>query len=431
MRILVEPSDYVLLNAGDTAMLQVAILRLAKLWPEAIIQVFTNAPDLLPIFSPNAIPLDAKGREIWCTGNFLLGKFLYYLPESMRLNVYQWEYFLRRRWPILVKWILKARLKLLGKTTKDLDNFFAAVSQADLVIATGMGGITDVFPEYAFHLLHTLRLGIQNGAVTVIMGQGIGPLKDKQLRVQVKEVLSQLDLIALREEKRSRSILSSLGIAMERVLITGDDAIEMAYQLQTSDDNITGQGLGVNLRVTDYSEVDENIIGQFRHILQEKAKKYQAPIVPVPISLYPGEDIDTIDKIVKGYENILDTGIEINRPLKVIEQIKYCRVVVTGSYHAGVFALSLGIPVVAIAKSIYYVDKFMGLAEQFGRGCQVILLNNADWDKQLDNAIEQAWQSVEQVKPHLLLAAKRQINLGNEAYQQVYEIVNKSFNINK
>ena len=46
----------------------------------------------------------------------------------------------------------------------------------------------------------------------------------------------------------------------------------------------------------------------------------------------------------------------------VIERVGECRVVVTGSYHGAVFALAQGIPVVALVKSPYYVNKMAGLA---------------------------------------------------------------------
>ena len=49
-----------------------------------------------------------------------------------------------------------------------------------------------------------------------------------------------------------------------------------------------------------------------------------------------------------------------------ITTIARCRLVVTGSYHAALFALSMGVPAIGIATSRYYEDKFLGLADQFG-----------------------------------------------------------------
>jgi hypothetical protein len=47
VRVLVEPSDYVLRNAGDMAMLRTAVSRLIQKWPEALIQVLSDEPDAL------------------------------------------------------------------------------------------------------------------------------------------------------------------------------------------------------------------------------------------------------------------------------------------------------------------------------------------------------------------------------------------------
>jgi len=113
----------------------------------------------------------------------------------------------------------------------------------------------------------------------------------------------------------------------------------------------------------------------------------------------------------------------VDTPFKVLYQIKSCRLVFAGSYHAAVFALSLGVPVVCLARSHYYRDKFLGLAELFGTGCIVILAREPNWKPLLANALESAWHSVDEVKPHLLAAAKRQVLLSRAAYQRVFEIL--------
>ena len=71
----------------------------------------------------------------------------------------------------------------------------------------------------------------------------------------------------------------------------------------------------------------------------------------------------------------------------MIRQIQRCRLVVTGSYHAGVFALASGIPVVGLAKSSYYRDKFLGLADMFAVGCETVTLDESDCPTSLRDAI--------------------------------------------
>lgn len=421
MRILVEPSDYKLWNAGDTAMLQVTVTRLAEMWPNAKIQILSDLPDCLPAYGPNAQPLDSKGRRLWYKDGFLGDRFESYLPSSKIEQIWKVERLLRRRWPSFVAFILKLKLKLAGYGNQELNDFLQALSKADLVIAAGMGGITDVFPKYAIELLDTLRLAMKYGAITAMVGQGIGPISDSELRTHAKSVLPHINFISLRENRTGGPLLRSLGVAPDRMLTTGDDAIELAHKLRSEQ---LGNGLGVNLRVANYSEINQNLIEQLRLVVQGAAKMRKAPMVSIPISRVPGEeDALNIRQLTAGYHTVLDQGEQLDAPPKVIKQIQLCRLVIIGSYHAAVFALAQGIPAVCLAKSDYYIDKFLGLAHQFGAGCKVILLQDDHFQESLTAAIESLWESAELVRPKLLEAAEQQIELSHKAYERIYELV--------
>jgi colanic acid/amylovoran biosynthesis protein len=106
-----------------------------------------------------------------------------------------------------------------------------------------------------------------------------------------------------------------------------------------------------------------------------------------------------------------------------MRQLQRCRIVVTGAYHAAVFALAQGIPAVCLARSPFFVDKFLGLADQFGAGCEVLLLDDADLPKRLASAMERAWASAEQIRPVLLEAAARQIEISRAAYRKFHDLV--------
>ena len=51
----------------------------------------------------------------------------------------------------------------------------------------------------------------------------------------------------------------------------------------------------------------------------------------------------------------------------------------TGAYHAAVFALAQGIPVVCLSNSPYYLAKFQGLEDLFGVGCTIVTLSEPDF----------------------------------------------------
>ena len=377
--VLVEPSDFVLRNAGDVAMLDVAVTRLADLFPEAPILVFSDTPDLLPRHRANVVPLDTAGRRAWLRDDVSH-------PEARK--------------------------------------FVDAVARARLVVVAGMGGITDSFQDFAVGVLRTLDLAIRHGVPTAMMGQGIGPLTDSALRARAAQVLPRVDWIALREARAGLPLLRALGVPGERVCTTGDDAIELAVGQEGGD--APGWGLGVNLRASDYSGVSDDIIASVRLGVQRAGVRVHAQLLAVPISRAAGEeDAATIRRLVGGYDAVLDEGFSIDSPQAVVEQIKRCRVVMTGSYHAGVFALACGIPVVGLARSMYYLDKFFGLAEQFGCGCEVVILDDADVPDRVDAAIRRLWAEAEELRADLRTAAERQIAEGRAAYQHLRSLVKR------
>ena len=93
----------------------------------------------------------------------------------------------------------------------------------------------------------------------------------------------------------------------------------------------------------------------------------------------------------------------------------------TGAYHAAVFALSQGIPVVGISASDDYTAKFLGLEDQFGVGCETVLLGASGASEKLAGALERAWQLAEKVRVPLQEAARRQIALSQGAYERIAE----------
>ena len=110
-------------------------------------------------------------------------------------------------------------------------------------------------------------------------------------------------------------------------------------------------------------------------------------------------------------------------PEDVVVQLQQCRVLVAGSYHAGVFALSSGIPTVALVNSPYYVDKFLGLADMFELGCRVIRLDERHLSDRLTQAVLEAWDSADQVREPLLAAAQQQLQQSRAAYAKLKELL--------
>jgi polysaccharide pyruvyl transferase WcaK-like protein len=252
------------------------------------------------------------------------------------------------------------------------------------------------------------------------MGQGFEPIDNPALRARAQSVLPELDLVGCREKKFGPVILQSLGVNPTKIVVTGDDAIELGYRWRVA---ALGNGIGANLRVAWYAGVNKDMIEIVRDVLQGAARKHAAPLAPIPIATRCPSDASHIQKLLAGYGNVLNEQDDLAEPRDVIRQTGLCRVVVTGSYHAAVFALSQGISAVCLSQTAYYVKKFLGLNAQFGDGCYVLTMDDVNFRDKLVETIDQAWELAEQYRPQLLDAAEQQVRAGQEAYRRVFEQV--------
>jgi colanic acid/amylovoran biosynthesis protein len=304
-----------------------------------------------------------------------------------------------------------------------MEEFLNVLDRSDMVLVRGIGQLTDSFLDSAARLLRTLRQAQCLGKLTAMTGQGIGPITHPGLRELARQVLPRVDLIALREGRVGPGLLASLGVPAERIVVTGDDAIEPANRLAPPE---LGNGLGVNMRVAEYAGVASGDEAVLRGVLHAFAQLHGVPLIPVPISRNEHEnDFGTIARLIDGAPPAAPDWKAIDEPLAVCRLAGRCRVVVTGSYHAGVFALSQGASVVGLAKSDYYRDKFEGLAHQFGGGCTLVDLGKPDLQRRLADALAQAWADAPAKREQLLAAAKTQIEAGLAAFRRVAELAGK------
>ena len=213
LRVLVEPSGFDLSNAGDCAMMQVALVRMRNMWPDATIQVLTDDPERLTEYCPGIEPMAASGRHAWVEcGAFHPGVYQR-LPNRLRVLSRLLQRALKRSCPAIAKQLARFKLRSLAPMDPGgLERYIHALSHADLVIVTGMGGITDTFAEYAFGLLGSLDLAITNGAMTALVGQGIGPLASPDLVAIARRVLPQVNFFSLREGLYGLPLLQILGV---------------------------------------------------------------------------------------------------------------------------------------------------------------------------------------------------------------------------
>jgi colanic acid/amylovoran biosynthesis protein len=383
---------------GDVAMLQVAVARLSDVFPGADIRVLTNAPDALATYCPGVRPVAASGRAPWLRG-----------AETGR--------------PLWVGGMLAStRTALVGGDPRPVWRFADALRRANLLLIAGQGSMGDATIAHARIVLATLRLARSSGVPTAMMGQGVGPMRDRELLREGADILPEVGLIATREGSTGPELLRSLGVPSERIRVTGDDAIELASRDPQSQ---LGRAIGVNVRIAANAGVEDGLIGPIGDALRLLSRALEAPLLPIPIARGQAKDAAVLRAVLGGDASSRAGGADLDSPAKVIRQVGQCRVVVTGAYHAAVFALAQGIPVVFLAESEYYHWKANGLAEQFGAGCEVVALGAPELADRIRAAVRGLWERAEQIRPALLASAAHQVASGRRAYQALRDLVSR------
>jgi len=401
MRIVIEPGSYTLENVGDVAMLQVAARRLREQWPDATISVVTEAPHRLPSLCPGCEPVLTRERKD--TGHRR--------PAPPAARLFRWNVWQR---------LLNGKPATPLSSSKSVVD---AVTGADLLVVCGMGGLNDAFATRASRLLQSVELAAHHRVPVAFLSQGIGPLREPTFRHRVARALAGAELVALRERLSGLPLLDEIGVSRNAVRVTGDDAVELAYLARPER---AGSGLGINVRRAEYAGVDDSTVGELRGVLRDAAARLHTHLLPVPIShRHGGLDAQTNRALLQDIDPASDGGAALLTPADVIRQVGRCRLVVTGSYHAGVFALAQGVPVVGLVNSTYYADKFLGLADMFGCGCEVVRVGDGAFAHALGDAIDRGWASADEIRLPLLAAAAEQVQLGYFAYRELKALIER------
>lgn len=422
MHILIESGTYAVDNVGDIAMLQRTVLRLRELWPDAALSVVTEQPERLGRVIPAVEPVPAS--PWFRVPVFPVPRRWQYTPMTMRIR---WrERLLAGRMP---------RVARAGKcfnpwTDPDercaADAFYRAVKTADAVVAAGGGYINDHYYEHAWKVLATLSLAQGFHKPTAMFGIGLGPLSRPELTQHGGAVLRRLRLLALREDTLGPAEAKRLGIEDANILVTGDDAVAIAaaHPVPHVDER---RGIGFNLRLSVDAVIPESTIHALREALTTVARVHDAALIPaiVRTAASPDNDVDAARRLVGADAQGIDASEKVASPQQALRRIAACRVVVTGAYHNAVFALSMGIPVVAVYQAPYYESKFRGVAREFGTGMTLLRADHPELRDALIEAVQSHWDEAAEIAEPLRRAAANQIALSDEAYRRFYEHVQR------
>jgi polysaccharide pyruvyl transferase WcaK-like protein len=434
LRILVENSEYWLRNNGDLAMLAVTLDRMHQRWPDGRIAVLTDSPCLLRAYFPRAEGITVLDEDPWAPPTRLERLAGHLGPRivgpvvlarlRLRMRRKQFPDRLRAGRRKLLRLVLRhpAPADVPASETAPLPTgplhpgSAAAAAQSSLVVALGGGYLTDADRPQTVRVLNLLEHACDAGVPVALVGQGLGPLDDSRLQARAAQVLPKAGLIALREGRQGSQILDRAGVAAQRVLVTGDDAIELAYHARTDE---IGSDIGFCMRVAGYAPVSAGVVDLIGRAVRSAAAEHTAALVPLIIAEYRSQDRRSTLPLVRGYADVITPLSRYVPPIEIARRVARCRVVVTGCYHVAVFALSQGIPVVTLTSTAYYDGKFLGLSTMFGQGLTLVRLNDPRPEQTLALAIDQAWLTAGAVREPLRARARMQIDASRAAFDRV------------
>lgn len=436
MRILFDPAVYNMRNKGNNALLQIALRRVGALWPEASLEVMTESPHLLRLYCPEAFPVSTWRGNDWSQNREAFERLHRLVPGWVFRALIEAREELEYRGlaPAQVKRHVKARfgrpagalgeqvqkMEALEPAEVDPPDLQQAMEGADVVIGTGGGYLVDSDRSAAHPVLLRLARAKEMGKFTALVGQGVGRIEAPEFRALARTVLPEIDLILVRETGFAVPLLESLGTPSDRIQMSGDDAVELAYEARETS---PGRDLGVSVRLAHYTDVQYRDLDRIRPILHAAATRHHARLIAVPTSCSGSEsDQFQIRALLAGYPKSAVSWRRFESIPDLIKKIGRCRVVVAGAFHAAVFALSQGIPAIGLTRTKEYEIKLGALVEQFGPGCQLLYLDDERLPQKLGEAIDRAWASADDLRPQLLAAASEQIRLGQEAYRRLYDL---------
>ncbi len=443
MRILLDQAVHDHRNKGNNALLEIALDRFRAYWPDASFEVLSISPHFCRVYIPGTAPISPY--DLWETGKSL-EKMHRYMPTMMWQLLFETRERLQHNTGFTSS-ARKLRQLIASPRKHDAPQHdeeqadeiegstelitadqslaeptapYSRIADYDLYVPTGGGYMCDFDQRFLYSMFDRLEAAVNHGVPAVMVGQGIGPIEDPNLRARAREVLPMLDYIMIREERVARPLLDLLNVPQHKAIMTGDDAIELAYQVRK---NELGTGIGLSLRVAAYTQVDDQHINAIHPVILKAAQKYGAELIAAPIDVNEA-DIRYIEAMMKGHNKRSSSWMRFESTAHLINRISRCRMMITGTFHGAVFALGQGIPVIALAKSVEYTNKLVGLTTEYGEeGCQVIDLSAANMPQKLEEVIERAWTEADRLRPSLLQQSKRQIDLGQAAYQKIYDLV--------
>lgn len=282
-----------------------------------------------------------------------------------------------------------------------------AVWQSDCLLSGGGSLFQDVTSQRSFfYYLFILIIAKLLRKKTVVLGQGVGPVKKSFNQRLLGWIFKSVDLITVRDDDSFR-VLKKLGIE-SKLYLTAD----LALTLPSADrsvgekllnlENISKPRLGVALR---NNFIDQSIdISSLSNLFDGLASALGYQIIFLPF--HCPQDLQMAKQIMSNMKTDSKLVFRVSQPAEMLALVSQLDVMLGMRLHALIFAAKCAVPLVGLA----YDPKVVAFMQQINQPC----LNLSETDK-INNCLAEVIKQREQIKISLAqrvaqLAAKSENN---------------------
>jgi polysaccharide pyruvyl transferase CsaB len=265
-----------------------------------------------------------------------------------------------------------------------------------LFISGGGGLLQDsTSARSALYYLSLLRMARMAGAKTAVLAQSIGPIRRRAVRVLARRVLSNCDLITVRDEHSVRE-LEAIGVRGREFHVAADLSFLLPFRPQAAEGR---PRIGVAVRPWGNQRL---WVPTLSRALESAARQLQAQLVLLP--MHRNLDFElcaAMREMISPRPDVLTA----ESPHEMLELVSACELVVAMRLHALIFAAITGVASVAIS----YDPKVEAFAQgaSLPQGGSIPHLDPGG----LEERIREAWGRREAEGPRLLeLARERELS---------------------
>ena len=300
----------------------------------------------------------------------------------------------------------------------DLPRIYKSMKRTKLFVLGGGSILQDATSSRSmYYYTHIEKKKKKLGCRVMLYGNGVGPIIKDKNRKRAVRLLSEADMITVRD-RRSLVYMRSIGVENPRIVMTADETFTMDRDaiVERYDGLKDGNYVCINLRS---SEIVDKYFDSIARIIDRIADLYKLTPVLLPIHFH--EDVGVLKELagkLKCEHIIIDELLTHGQQLDVLRK---CRVSITERLHAIIFSCIYGKPFIAIN----YDPKVLSFCEEMGMERYVLGVSGFSEDKALDRFAD-IMENEDGIREYLekTTAQKRELALGNaiEARKLLYEV---------